>query len=464
MENKTPESFCITKVLKQLKKNPQLFKEKDLSFIVGLTLTEISKVKKYIFKNDLATRIKQDIILTDAGAKFLNENHVTSWTDGENSKRPSVNLEYLKLEKQPPTLTKAIRMLARHMLEDEALKPYSMEHNIYREILSKNSICRQICQDAKKYICCDKKIKLTDFYKTFMSSPYGLTKSLTSILLLYALIESQEELAIYELYQFQLKLDTNLYGRMLNAPERFEFQKTVINEIPVLKEISKVILPSESINILDLTKGLIKIIKELDKYSFNTSRLSKDTLRLRNAVIHAKDPITLFYRDIPKILSDKILCQCDQDFIDNFEKCVFELKNSYTQLRKELKAFTLKAFNATERKQLKERFIEVEEFLNDVSLKILYRNIKEDKASDELWIERIATFVNGSRVPKDWSDEDVADFKIKIKDYANKFLIIESTAGSSEIKLDKTMEEVLSQLLTLSKPKQMFIVRKIVNG
>ena len=62
-----------------------------------------------------------------------------------------------------------------------------------------------------------------------MNKPYGLTKSLTSILLLYALVQIKDELAIYELFEFQLKLDSNMFFRMLHRPERFEVQRTVID-------------------------------------------------------------------------------------------------------------------------------------------------------------------------------------------------------------------------------------------
>ena len=140
------------------------------------------------------------------------------------------------------------------------------------------------------------------------------------------------------------------------------------------------------------------------------------------------------------------------------------MQDNYSSLKKELLLFLFEVFNDSQRHSLKKRFELVEDYLNDKKLKVLYRNIKEDTAGDDLWIERISTFINGSRVPKDWTDEDVADFKIKLKELANSFLIIESTAGIAEIKFDKTMQDILSKLLKLSKNKQLLIAKKIVNG
>lgn len=464
MKKKNPENLHIAKLLKCVQTNPRLFQEKDVTFIVGLTATEISNTKRFIFENALATRIKQDLKLTDEGQKFIKNNPAVSWADGENPKRPNTNLEYLKLEKQPATLSKAIRQLAEHLLECIEMKQYSMEHNIYREIFNKHSIFSQVRIDAKKYLAQNIRIKLVDFYHKFMNKPYGLTKSLTSILLLYALVQIKDELAIYELFEFQLKLDSNMFFRMLHRPERFEVQRTVIDNLPVLEDISAFLLPCRSNNLLTITKGLISIIKSLDKYTLNTSRISTNSIRLRNAVTHAKDPVSLFYRDIPNILDDKLLCYCGSEFISKFEFCIKELQDNYSSLKKELLLFLFEVFNDSQRHSLKKRFELVEDYLNDKKLKVLYRNIKEDTAGDDLWIERISTFINGSRVPKDWTDEDVADFKIKLKELANSFLIIESTAGIAEIKFDKTMQDILSKLLKLSKNKQLLIAKKIVNG
>jgi hypothetical protein len=249
---------------------------------------------------------------------------------------------------------------------------------------------------------------------------------------------------------------------MVYCPQNFELQKTVMEDLPILEKISEIILPCKSTNILDLTKGLIYFIKNLDKYTLTTERLSKNTIRFRNSVLNAKDPINLFYKDIPKILDDKILCQCDKTFVKAFDKAILELQNSYSSLIKEISTFLFDSFNEKSRKNLANRLEAVQEFLSDNELKILHNNNKELSSSNTLWIERIATFINKSRVPKDWSDNDLADFKIKIKELALKFTTIEATAGAKNIKLDETLKKILNQISKLSKPQKMVLVREIV--
>jgi hypothetical protein len=453
----------LAKLLTAIKKDSKLFQNPEINFILGLTTSQVKELKKSAIAEGLIEEHKREFTLTKVGEQYINEVPIISWVDGVNIKRPEMNLEYLKLEKTPPTVTKAIRCLARHLLEGEDLKENSTEHYLVRELLCSKSTCAKIKKEIEKFVLQNNKFKLTCLFERFMTPPYGLTKSIVSVLLLDVLARNKDILAIYENSQFQLKLTSLMFDRMVYCPQNFKLQKTIMEDLPILKKISEIILPCKSTNILDLTKGLIYFIKNLDKYTLTTERLSKNTIRFRNAVLNAKDPINLFYKDIPKILDDKILCQCDKSFVKSFDEAIQELQNSYSNLIKEISTFLFNSFSGKSRKNLAKRFEAVQEFLSDNELKILHNNIKELNSTDTLWIERIATFINKSRVPKDWSDNDVADFKIKVKELALKFTTIEATAGGSKIKIDTTTAKLLSQILKLSKPQKMVLVRAVIN-
>ena len=96
-------------------------------------------------------------------------------------------------------------------------------------------------------------------------------------------------------------------------------------------------------------------------------------------------------------------------------------------------------------------------------MKILHKNIQEAASSNQQWMERIATVVNKSRVPKDWSDEDVADFKFKIAELSMKFLGIETIASSNCVLLkDRRVEEILKKIENLSSIQRMAVLRVLV--
>lgn len=456
----------LNKLLACVKADANLFKNPQINYIVGLTNTQVKELKKCALAQGLIKDDKREFYLTESGENYLKENPIKSWYDKAFSKRPEINLEYLKLDKMPPTLTKAIRCLARNLLEGEELKENSTEHYLVKELLCTKSTCKDVKKDIENFVLQKGRIKLTCLFEKFMTAPYGLTKSIVAVLLLDTLAKHKDILAIYEQGQFQLRLNQLMFDRMVYCPQNFELQKTVMEDLPILVDISKIILPcgGKSKNILDITKGLITLIRNLDKYTLNTERLTKKTIRFRNAILNAKDPINLFYRDIPRILDDRILCQCGKEFVKSFAESIDELQGANKKMTDEIQAFFFKAFNSKNRKELTKRFEAVKEYIGDSELKVLYNNVIEKKSDDELWINRIATFINKSRVPKDWSDNDVADFKVKIKDLALKFMAIESTAGTAECELSKDVDAVLNKVLSLTKAEQNVIMRRIIYG
>ena len=94
----------------------------------------------------------------------------------------------------------------------------------------------------------------------------------------------------------------------------------------------------------------------------------------------------------------------------------------------------------------------------------MYSNVINDGVSDKFWIERIAAYINKSRVPKDWSDEDTADFKVKIKEMALKFEVIEAAVGAENININANLSSILDSFLKLTKSEQFVLLRKMVNA
>lgn len=453
----------LSKLLKAIENNPKLFQRHDINFILGLMTTQVKDLKRYALKENLISEQKREYFLTIFGKEYLAQNPKEKLADEENPKRPEINLEYLKEEKTPPSLTKAIRLLARHLLEGEVLKENSAEHYLVRELLCSKSSCAEVKKEIENVILQENQFKLTALFEKFLAPPYGLTKSILSVLLLDILAKNKNILAIYENSQFQLKLTALMFDRMIYCPQNFEIKITVVENLPILEEISGVILPCKSKNILDSTKGLIHFIKRLDNYTISTERLSKESIRFRNLILNAKDPVNLFFRDIPNVLENKILCQCDDTLVEKFSKVIYELQNAYPNLIKEIQIFLFESFNEKDRENLAKRFGAVKEYLPDNELKILHNNVKELNSPQSLWIERIATFVNKSRVPKDWSDNDVADFKVKVKDLALKFILIEATAGDAGV-VDADVLALADKIQKLSEVQRKTLLRKVVNG
>ena len=454
--------FFLNKLLKGIDEDSAIFKNPKINFILGLTTSQIKELKKFAISNGFITQNKQEYLLTDKAGEYLKENPIKSWCCDEFPLRPELNLEYMKLDKTPSTVTKAIRNLAKHLLDGENIKENSMETHIQEELLSQNSKFNDLFNTMEDYLSTNKRVNLGGLYNDFSS--YGLTKSVISVLLLGILAKNKDNFAIYEKYQFQLKINQLLFDKIMFSPENFEVQKTVFEQYQVLEDISTLLLPQKTSNILEITKGLVHFISGLDKYTLQTQKLSKTALKLRNTVLNAKDPINLFTIDIPRLMQGKKLEDCDSNFAESFKAVLNELKTADDNMVNELKSFMLNSFNAKTRSELSERFKKAEEYIGAKELKILHSNVVNDGVSDKFWIERIAAYINKSRVPKDWSDEDTADFKVKIKEMALKFEVIEAAVGAENININANLSSILDSFLKLTKSEQFVLLRKMVNA
>ena len=447
----------LNKLLHKIKENPTIFKSPEIIKILGITPTQIKDLKKFALEKSFIEQRKQEFFLTNSGEGYLNENPLTSWATPEYPNRPEVNVEYLKLEKAPAVLTKAMRNLAKHLINGEELKAYSLEKALFEDLAS----CKKLSEKIEKDILSGKQVKLEKITEKYLKE--GLTNSLVSTIILNILVKNIDKIAIYEKSMFQLKFDTLMFDRIFACPQNFEFKKTEMTDEFILKDISKIILNKKSNNILEITKGLYYLIKTLDKYTMNTQNLSKKTIRLRNVIVNAKDPINLFNRDIPKALGNNSLQECDREFLNDLKTSLNELKNATASLTKELKKFLFESFHTKSKENLAERFLKIRYYIGDKELKTLLNTVTDTNVNDDLWINRIATVINKSRVPKDWSDEDYADFKVKTKELALKFFVLEATVGTDESSITPQYHYVLNNLLNLSKHEQLILLRKMVN-
>lgn len=450
----------LNKLLKCVKKHPELFTLKNAGYITGLTTTQIRDLKQFALKNGLICRTEKrnHYCLTEIGDKYLEENPVEI---NENS--PDTNLEYLKSAQMPSCVTRAIRQLSKHMIDNEEIKEESIENYIKKEIFEENPRFKKIINELEKCIFLGEKpvqsVNLEKLFNKFISSK--ITKSIFSVILMYILIKNQKYIAIYELGQFQLKLTPLVFDRMIHAAKNFELKIIKQNESKKLKELSKAVLPKSDTDMIKMTSSLMHIMKSLEKYTHTTSDLDKKIIKLRNSIMNSKDPVKLFFHDIPKALQGKELEECDKEIAVEFENAILTLQNCYTNLISELENYMLNNFNAKSIEELTKRFESVKEYLNSDSLKILYNNLPKDYCDNFKTVEKIAAYVNGSRVPKDWDDNDKADFKLKVKELAAKFKIIEAVAGK-ELNTDKTVEKIIKQIEKLNDTQKLFLLKSVV--
>ena len=144
----------LNKLLLKIKENPAIFKTPEIILIIGLSNSQIKDLKKYALENQLITQTKQGVFLTQEGESYLAKNPIEKWKSKEYSLRPEINVEYFKEDKIPAILTKAIRNYAKHLLENQPLKEFSLDFAIKKDLES----CKALYNEIKNKILIDKKI------------------------------------------------------------------------------------------------------------------------------------------------------------------------------------------------------------------------------------------------------------------------------------------------------------------
>ena len=137
-----------------------------------------------------------------------------------------------------------------------------------------------------------------------------------------------------------------------------------------------------------------------------------------------------------------------------FQYALSELKSYYPKLLDELEKHTLQSFCVNSLDELKTKLAKIKEFISNKELLIFANNLES--------IERLATYVNQKRCPKDWNDLDVADYKLKIKNYSNEYCVMQSALEFDESLLDENTKNLIYEALKLSKIQKALLLKGVV--
>lgn len=248
---------------------------------------------------------------------------------------PKFKCEYLTIDKSPATGTKAIRAVVKHLITGEEIKENSIEQFMIEKLFPtrhhKKSDARRdnlsriknICDEMETFIHrAENKSSIEELYIKLKEAPYGLTKPIISLLLLEVLLKQSDKVSLFEKGIFQLEITELLYERLMANPQNFEFQKNVFDDKKneYLEKISKITCCKKTNNLLEVTKSIFYKIKNLDKFTQNTSNLSPIATKFRNAVLNAKEPYKMIFKDLPTALEYKLLTKCDKNSSISFIK------------------------------------------------------------------------------------------------------------------------------------------------
>jgi hypothetical protein len=291
----------------------------------------------------------------------------------------------------------------------------------------------------------DQRIKVSDLLTYFSRPPFGVRNGLAPVLLAVYAAMNVQELAFYEDGTFLRELGGNEFLRLTKQPESFELQLCRITGLrqEVFASLLRVLGLKQSRGreplILDVVKPLCLFVAGLPDYVRNTGRLSAEAIRVRVAILAAKEPGTFLFKELPAAcglepvpIDGTVSHEQARVFSKRLKSHLDELRGGFDVLLERLRTSmreefdTEGAFNQV-RKKLASRAEQVILLANEPQLKALCLRLADAKLAEGPWLESVGSLL-ALQPPIRWQDADEDIFRRELHAVAARFKSLESIA------------------------------------
>lgn len=291
------------------------------------------------FNNELLNKHKISSSIHTARKNYFNA-LVNSWTQidlgFEPRKYPPEKTVYYSLLK-----TNAIHIVTNRVGE---LKAPDLDSSFYPIW----NVCDQFLENSK-----ENRKKLGELVGILSQRPYKLKQGLIDFWLPTYLFIKRGDYALYgndgyipDINETILYLTTrNISEYTIKAFEISDLRLKLFNKYRDFLQLRNQERISKE-GFIDSIKPFLVFYRALPEYTKKTRRLSKEAIKLREAILNAEDPETTFFEDIPKAFNVDIqsLSQSDAD-IANYavllQEKIEELKYAYQNLLDRIEQFIL---------------------------------------------------------------------------------------------------------------------------
>ena len=396
--------------------------------------------------------------------------HLSKICDEVYHKTPIIQNELINRRKISGAVTTARKKLIQAMLENGdqenlGIPGYPAEMSIYRSLLLETGIHRETSgvwgfhppkPDDKNNIkqtwetvedfletCEGERQPVVELYEHLMAPPLGVREGPLPILLCAAMLRYKTEVALYQDGSFIPNWSMPVFERFLKVPEKFEIKRfrIIAARAELLRQYLNALnqpTETENPNLLTVIKALMPFISGLPKYTLNTDTLSDNAKHLRAAVLNAREPDELIFKELPEALGFFAFGIQTTDsnaalkFSSTLQDTLSELGRAYENLlnsiEKQMKdAFVLAGDRDNFRKTLVHRAEPLREIVSDPQLKQFLIRICDEQLDFSNWLEAIGATLAG-KPPKSWFDRDTDIFQSNFSEVVRKFRHFEAVS------------------------------------
>ena len=321
------------------------------------------------------------------------------------------------------------------------------------------------------------KRSLQDLVDHLLQPPFKLKRGLIDILLPIMLLVKKDELSLY--YQphdrFIPDLTADTLDLVVRRPADYSVKTFSVEGIrlSLFNQYRELLSQAEadklsSRGFVDTIVPFLSFYRNLPEYAKRTKMITKESQRLREAILKATDPEKSFFEDFPQALgysltelhenSDKL-----QAYFELLRKSIKEIQFSYDALLDRYEQFILaEIIGSTEqdfevwRTQLQQRFASIKSYVIAPYLKTFLQRINAPLDDKRSWLAAVAQVVLSKSIEQIQDDEEAvlyerfADWVHELDNYTD---ITQATEGAE-------IEEALRvEVTNLQGGKQMKVVK-----
>jgi hypothetical protein len=285
----------------------------------------------------------------------------------------------------------------------------------------------------------DEAVSLDVLYERLQAPPIGIKDGPIPVLLAAWLIQRRDDVAVYEEGTFQPTLTADLLERMLKSPRRFRVKafNTSGSRGRALKTVQQVLVQTadaqRSLRVNDLRNGsllgtaapLLALVRRLPEYTLYTHDVSPLAQAVRGAVLQAREPDLLLFRDLPvacgiaPLTLERRRGGNADEFGARLTEALSELLRAYDlRLARNAEAlareFGLRSDLLTLRAQVASRAAALEDKVLDPKLRTFLFTLQDTGLEDHAWLEAFALAV-ADRPAQSWRDDDTTRFTVNLR-------------------------------------------------
>ena len=294
-----------------------------------------------------------------------------------------------------------------------------------------------------------KRVRISELLSELRRPPYGVRDGLGVLLLAIFAQVNERDLAFYERGSFMRKVSGEDFLRIVKDPDSFDVQYYELNSVRselfrrLLLLLHSSTTKDATVELLDVVRALCQFAAQLPIFAQKTSQLAQSALEVRAALLSAREPATLIFKDLPRALAfepDDAVGKGTDSFVAGLQDALEVLRLAYPNLLSHIDSVVGNALNVHGaqhcRGDIQKRAEALLKDTKEPRLRAFCLRLADTALEDQEWLESVAS-LSAAKPPSKWIDRDVETFSREIAQLANSFRRLEALMFSIKTSSDR---------------------------